>query len=307
MKAILDDSENKILSDIPQNRSEAKKLAPVRDIAGRKSRQEEKVKKDAIANLAAGIAHQFNNALVGIAGNMELLKMDLPEDENIDKYIEPMEACVRRMVHLTNQLLAYARGGKYQPKPLSLTHFLEESLPLIQHTMDPAIRLETDLSSDMSTVEADPTQMQMVLSAVLANASEAIEGPGRIRITSRNEWIDEAFGGHHPSLEPGAYVCLMIEDDGKGMDEKTRGKVFEPFFTTKFQGRGLGMAAVYGIVTSHEGGISIDSQLGRGTVIRIYLPASQVEVEEAEEREMQEVKSPGKMLVREDEEAAIGG
>lgn len=300
MKAVWQGSKTKISSELPQSKPKEAKNASVRDISGRK-------RTDSISTLAAGIAHQFNNALVGIVGNIELLKMDLPEDENIDKYLETMETSVRRMAHLTDQLLAYARGGKYQPKTISLSDFVEHSLPLIQHGMDPAIHLETDLSGETSLVEADPTQIQMVLSAVVTNASEAIDGPGCIRVTTRNQWIDEELAKPHSNLRPGYYVCLTIADDGKGMDGETKSRLFEPFFTTKFQGRGLGMAAVYGIVRHHHGWISVDSEVGRGTVISIYLPASEVEVEEAENAEMEADKGPRPLLVVEDEGAVMGG
>ena len=300
MKAVWQGSKTEISPELPQSKPKEAKTASVRDISGRK-------RADSISTLAAGIAHQFNNALVGIVGNIELLKMDLPEDENIDKYLETMETSVRRMAHLTDQLLAYARGGKYQPKTICLSDFVEHSLPLIQHGMDSAIHLETDLSGGISYIEADPTQIQMVLSAVVTNASEAIDGPGCIRITTRNQWIDEELAKLHPDLRPGYYVCLTIEDDGKGMDEETRSRLFEPFFTTKFQGRGLGMAAVYGIVRHHHGWISVDSEVGRGTVISIYLPASEVELEEAEGAEMEVDKGPGPLLVIEDEGAVMGG
>ncbi len=228
---------------------------------------------EAIATLACGIAHRFNNDLVVITGNIDLLKMNLPDNEKIDKYIGQMIASVRRTSHLTNQLLAFARGGKYQPKVLSLTDFVAESLPLIQHSINHGIHIETDLASDVSHVEADFTQMQMVLSSLLNNAQEAIETEGLIQITTRNEEIDEDFAKRHAGLEPGCYVCLTVKDNGKGMGEETRDRVFEPFFTMKFQGRGLSMAAVYGIVKNHDGWIRVDSRLGKGTAVRIYLPS----------------------------------
>jgi signal transduction histidine kinase len=262
---------------------------------------------EAIANLAAGIAHQFNNALLGIAGNLELLKMDLPADGNLDRYIKPMEASIGRMTHLTSQLLAYARGGRYQPETLSLSYFVREWLPSIRDNVDPAIGLETDLVDDIFTIEADPVQMQMVLSAVVANASEAIEGAGQIRIITRNTWIEGESARDCPGLKPGPYACLIIEDNGCGMDEKTKTNVFDPFFTTKFQGRGLGMAAVYGIVKSHDGGVFLDTVLGRGTVIRIYLPASGVRSKRAGEQGMGMFDRAGDMVVVEEEGVVMGG
>jgi len=132
---------------------------------------------------------------------------------------------------------------------------------------------------DILNVEADRTQMQMALLAIVANANEAIEGPGRIRISIRQMDLDQESIKDHPGLTPGPYVCLSIEDDGKGMDEETRRRIFDPFFTTHFMGRGLGMAAVYGIIKGHDGWISVDSEPGKGTVVRIYLPAIEPEKE----------------------------
>ena len=230
-------------------------------------------KMESIATLAGGVAHEFNNALIGITGNIEFLNMDLPNDENVTKYTESMKSSAHRMAHLTNQLLAYARGGKYHDKIVSLNDFVEDALPLIKHNIKPDIRIETNLPKDILNVKADLTQMQMVLSTILTNSDEALEGPGRIRIITTNEDIDGEFARTHAGLKAGCYVCLTIEDDGKGMDEDTKSKIFEPFFTTRFQGRGLGMAAVYGIVKNHGGWISVESEPNKGTTIRIYLPA----------------------------------
>ena len=230
-------------------------------------------KMESIATLAGGIAHEFNNALIGITGNIEFLNMDLPDDENVTKYTVSMKSSAHRMAHLTSQLLAYARGGKYQEKIVSLNDFVEDTLPLIKHNIKPDIRIETELPKDILNVKADLTQMQMVLSTILTNSDEAIEGPGRIRIIATNEDIDDEFAKTHPGLKAGYYVCLTIKDDGKGMDEEIKSKIFEPFFTTKFQGRGLGMAAVYGIVKNHGGWVSVESEIGKGTTVRIYLPA----------------------------------
>jgi len=285
------------------------------DITGRKQAEEEKrrleaqllqaQKMEAIATLAGGIAHEFNNALVGVSGNIELLQMDLPDDKNIDKYIEIMKNSTSRMTDLTRRLLAYARGGKYQPRTISLNDFVKNTVPLIQHSIGPAIRVEMDLPSGISNIEADLPQMQMMLSAVLSNASEALEGEGLIRISTRDEKIDEEFAKTIPDLKPGLYVCLTIEDKGKGMDEETRSKVFDPFFTTKFQGRGLGMAAAYGIIKNHGGWISLDSELGKGTVVRICLPAVEFNVERAKETKAETSSGAGIILVVEDEEVVI--
>ena len=239
------------------------------------ARLQDAQKMEAIATLAGGIAHEFNNALCPVIPNIELLRTKLPDNEEIDKHTQPIYSSAQRMAYLTSQLLAYARGGKYRPQQVSLNTFVLETLPFMKHVIQAGIRVETDLAEDSCWVEADLTQLQMVLLAGMVNAAEAIEDTGYIRLTVRHEEIDEEFAEGHPDVKPGSYVCLTIEDNGNGMSEETRRRVFEPFFTTKFQGRGLGMAAVYGIVKNHDGLVVVDSELGKGTVVRIYLPESQ--------------------------------
>ncbi len=262
-------------------------------------------KMDSIAILAGGIAHEFNNALMGIMGNIELLRMDSDENEIRDNYFETMKRSGYRMSRLTDQLLAYAEGGKYQPKNLKMDDFVMEILPILQHDVSPAVRVETHFQKDISSVMADHAQMQMVFSALLFNSNEAIEGDGVIKISVGNENIDEDFTKYHPDLMIGPYVCLTIDDDGKGMDEKTKNGIFEPFFTTKFQGRGMGMAAVHGIVKNHAGWISVDSKLGKGTSVRLYLPAIEMEEETPKKPKVEMATGSETVLVIEDEEVVI--
>ncbi len=238
------------------------------------ARLQEAQKMEAIATLAGGIAHEFNNALCAVIPNIDLLKSKLPDNEEINKHTQPIHTSAQRMAHLTSQLLAYARGGKYRPQQISLNKLVQDTLPFMKHVIKAGIVVETDLAEDSYYVEADLTQMQMVLLAVMVNAVEAIEDAGCIRLTIRREQIDGEFAKGHPDLKPGSYISLTVEDNGCGMSEETRIRVFEPFFTTKFQGRGLGMAAVYGIVKNHNGLVVVDSELGKGTVVRIYLPES---------------------------------
>ena len=283
----------------------------VRDITDAKRLEdqlEQANKMEAIATLAGGVAHEFNNALMGVMGNIELLKMELPEDERRAKYFEAMNESGHRMSRLTDQLLAYSEGGKYNAKNLKLDDFVIETLPILQHDINPEVRVETHFPK-VSYINADHAQMQMVLSAILSNSNEAIEDEGLIRMTAGNEDLDEDFTKHRPGLKPGRYVSLTIEDNGKGMDEETRSGIFEPFFTTKFQGRGMGMAAVYGIIKSHDGWIYVDSEPGKGTVVRIYLPAVEAE-EEVEEGAVlrptvEWAMGEGTILVIEDEEPLV--
>ena len=267
MRVLQGSDKPKIIAENYGKRPGEIKVASLRDMWDRR-RSEDSRNMEALGTLAGGIAHQFNNALFGILGNIELLKYDFPDDEVLDKYVKSMKTSVRRMTQLTGQLLAYSRGGKYEPKTFSLHEFILKTLPSLLHDILPDIRVETDLQGDLTLVKADQQQTRIVLSVLLNNAVEAIEGPGHIRILTRNEELAEPG----QNLPPGPYICLIIEDDGKGMDKKTKERIFEPFFTTKFQGRGLGMAAAYGIVKNHDGWISVNSEPGMGTAVHIYLP-----------------------------------
>jgi len=190
-----------------------------------------------------------------------------------------------------------------------LDDFVIQTLPILQHDISPAVRVETHFPK-VSYIKADNAQMQMVLSAILANSNEAIEDEGLIKITGENKDVDEDFTKQHPGLKPGYHVCLTIEDDGKGMDEETRNRIFEPFFTTKFQGRGMGMAAVYGIVMNHDGWIYVDSELGKGTTVHIYLPAISAESKAqgatgVKQPEIELAIGEGTILMIEDEDVVI--
>ena len=262
-------------------------------------------KMEAIATLAGGVAHEFNNALMGIMGNIELLKMELPEDERRNKSFDAMNISGHRMSNLTDQLLAYAEGGKYQPKNLKLDDLVIETLPILQHVHKSDIRVETHFQKGISYISADNAQLQMVLSAILANSNEAMEDGALIKITAENKDVDDDFIEQYPGLKPGSYVCLTVEDDGKGMDAETKNGIFEPFFTTKFQGRGMGMAAVYGMVRNHGGWIYVDSELGKGTKVRIYLPAIEIEVAKPKKAKAEVATGSGTILMIEDEEVVI--
>jgi PAS domain S-box-containing protein len=265
------------------------------------ARLQQAQKMEAIATLAGGIAHQFNNALAVIMGNLELIHMDGMYDAKLNIYAEPINQASQKMVQLTGQLLAYARGGKFQTQKMSANRFVTETLKIVQHSMAPHVDVETDLAPDTDHIEVDLTQMQMLLAAILANASEAMENEGRVRITLKNIDITEQDIRRHAGLKPGRRVLLQISDNGKGMDEQTRDRIFEPFFTTKFQGRGLGMAAVYGIVKKHGGNVYVDSTLGRGTTVSIYLPGTKASESVAETVELYTPRRAGTALIVEDE------
>ena|GEM_PF-1364303 len=235
-------------------------------------------KMEAISTLASGIAHEFNNTLMILSGSAETIQMRLPENEKVKKFAEITKNSIERMVQLTDQLMAYARSGNYQAKTIYLPEFVRAALLVIRHHIKPGIFIETDLPRDILNISGDLAQLQMVIAAVIQNASDAIEEEGRIRVKVRNETIDEEAAKKYPGFAAGSYVSLVIEDDGKGMTKKTKEKIFEPFFTTKIQARGLSMSAVYGIVKNHNGFIYVESEIDKGTVVRIYLPSSEYQL-----------------------------
>jgi signal transduction histidine kinase len=231
-------------------------------------------KMEAITTLAGGIAHEFNNALSGVILNIDLLKFTFPENEQIQKHANAAKRSAKCMAKLTKQLLSYAKGGKHNVRTRSFSEFITEALPTAKHVIAPSIHVKTDLPSDLYKISADFTQIQMVLTGVLANASEAIDTNGCILIQAKNEKNTEPYTEKDTIQRP--YVCLTIKDNGSGMDENTRRRIFDPFFTTRFQGRGLGMAAAYGIIKNHGGWISVDSKKGKGTKVKIFLPEAEV-------------------------------
>jgi signal transduction histidine kinase len=227
---------------------------------------------EAIAALAGGVAHQFNNALTGMIGNLDLLSMITPGTSEARRYIERMRPIVERMTKLTSQLLAYAQGGKYMTQAVSVKDIFNEALPAIRQTIKKTIRLSLEVGEESITVNVDTIQMRMAVLAVVNNADEAIAREGSICIRSRFVHSSDIPEHIRDELRPGDYVCISFQDTGTGMDSNTLRRLFEPFFSTKFEGRGLSMAAVSGIIKSHNGWIDVTSQLDQGTSVQIYLP-----------------------------------
>ena len=280
------------LTDVKRVEKDTKRLT---------ARLQQAQKMEAIATLAGGIAHQFNNALSVILGNLELIQMDSLCDQKQLRFIEPINQAGQKMVQLTSQLLAYARGGKFQSQVLPAHHFVRDALRLVGHSMAPYVDLETKLDPVTDFIEIDPTQMQMAMAAILSNSSEAIQGSGRVSIALSNIMVTEEDCQKCPGLRPRSMVRLRISDTGKGMNEETRTRIFEPFFTTKFTGRGLGMAAVYGIVKKHGGYIYVDSAPDQGTAVTIYLPPAQPPHDVHQEMPLYSPRHTGTALIIEDE------
>ncbi len=252
------------------------------DITERKAAEEalrRAAKEESLTVLAGGVAHDFNNLLAAILGHASLALKQLPEGGPARRHVEKAAGAVERAADLTRQMLAYSGRGHFVVRPTDVNALVRENLPLLEVGVPKSVRLEATLEDDLPLVDADVGQLQQVLMNLVINAAEAIgERGGTVtlvtgvrRVTGSDQALWRASG--HP-LEPGPYVSLEVRDDGGGMDEQTVDRIFEPFFTTKFTGRGLGLAAVLGVVRGHRGALSVESVPGQGTTFRILLVPS---------------------------------
>ncbi len=232
-------------------------------------------KLESLGVLAGGIAHDFNNLLTGILGNAGLARMDLPEQSSVHPFLEQIETASLRAADLCKQMLAYSGKGRFQVRRLNLNALVEETTELLKISINKKAALHLQLSPDLPAVTADSAQMHQVIMNLVINASEAIgEQPGVITLRTECQRVDPDFlrdAYMAPDLPPGEYVCLEVTDNGCGMSGEIQARIFDPFFTTKFTGRGLGLAAVLGIVHSHGGALKVSSEPGRGTTFKMLL------------------------------------
>jgi two-component system, cell cycle sensor histidine kinase and response regulator CckA len=256
--------------------------AVLSDISERKRTQQEQErlqtqlaqaqKLEAIGSLAGGIAHDFNNILTGLLGGLSMLEAELSSKHQSD--IDEMKGLVERAANLTQSLLGFARRGKFDVHPLNLALAVDNAVTMFGRTRKD-ITIQYKTTTGLFTVMMDGTQLEQVLLNLLINAGQAMPEGGRITVDMAN--ID---GTHRPGEPPGSaeahFVRLVIADTGSGMDAATQLRIFEPFFTTKDigKGTGLGLASAYGIIQSHGGTIRVESELGKGTVFTMLLPAA---------------------------------
>jgi PAS domain S-box-containing protein len=257
-----------------------------RDISERLRAEEEKdrfdrklletQKLESLGILAGGIAHDFNNLLTSVLGNASLAKIEVPPDSPAQKSIEEIEIAAERAADLCSQMLAYSGQGRFVITRVNLTTLVMETLELIQASVSKRARLELYLAERLSAVQGDATQFRQVVMNLVINGGEALgDGPGTVTVKTGEmsadaEWIRDAQ--IVPDTWEGDYVFLEVSDTGCGMSPETLSRIFEPFFTTKFTGRGLGLAAVLGIVRSHRGALKVTSEVGRGSTFVLALP-----------------------------------
>jgi len=256
-----------------------------RDITERNRNAErlrETQKLESLGVMAGGIAHDFNNLLVGVLGNASLALDQLPPNSPARSPIESVMAAGERAAALTQQMLAYSGRGRFVLEKIDLSACVRDTIPLIQAAIPRAVEIELKLAEPLPAIDGDSTQMHQLVMNLVINGAEAVPGGerGKVTVSTRTQEVDDLYIRSQPGtssisgdLRPGAYVLLEVRDTGSGMDETTQARIFEPFFTTKFTGRGLGLAAVLGIVRGHSGSIRLNSAAGRGTVFRVLFPA----------------------------------
>lgn len=253
----------------------------VEDVTERR-RSEEALRRaqklESLGVVAGGVAHDFNNLLVAMIGQMSLALLKMEADSPGYTHVEKAEKAAESAAELTRQLLVYSGHSKFERSPLSLNTVIRESEDLFRLAIPAHVTLRPQLQVDLPLIQADMGQIQQVLMNLIINGAEAIgKNPGTVTVSTARQTIPEPLSTHSGhSLAPGEYVVLTVEDDGCGMDEDTLDKIFDPFFTTKFTGRGLGLAAVLGIVRAHEAGLEVTSTPGLDTRFRIYFPQTAV-------------------------------
>ena len=292
-------------------------LVSFSDITERKRAEEEKEKlqaqfqqaqkMEAIGNLSGGIAHNFNNILMGIQGLTSLIMVNKGPENPDYKHLKGIEKSIKRAVQLTRDLLGFARGGKYEPKPTDLNALIRNE-NLLFGQMKKEVQIYGKYEEVLWPVDVDRGQIQQVLLNLYLNAWQAMPAGGDIYVQTANANIDESEIKSF-TIKSGKYIKISVTDTGIGMDEATRKKIFEPFFSKRGlgQGFGLGLASVYGIVKNHGGFIKVFSEKGKGSTFNIYLPASENElVDESPDFDRRKIQyGQGTILLVDDEDIVV--
>ncbi len=252
-------------------------IAVLVDVTERRQLEEQLrqvVKMEGIGRLAGGIAHDFNNLLTVIGGRCHLVLGQLPAEHPIRRDIKIIGESGERAASLTRQLLAFSRSQILQPAVFDLNEMVSDMKTLLERLLREDVDLVLSLDPSIGQVIADRAQLEQVVLILAVNARDAMPEGGEFTLETRNVELDDAYVRQHVDARPGSYVVLSVCDSGTGMDAATRARIFEPFFTTKDvgKGRGLGLAAAYGILHQSHGHITVDSEPGKGTTFGIYLP-----------------------------------
>jgi signal transduction histidine kinase/CheY-like chemotaxis protein len=232
------------------------------------------VKMEAVGQLAAGVAHDFNNILTIIQGHADLLSQAPDSPEENEKSIRTIAAAAERAGQLIKQLLVFSRKQVMRQRMLQLTEVIQTLLPMLRGLLGESVDLQFNPGRDLPPLSADLGMIEQVLVNLVLNARDAMPRGGRLTVTTSQQTLEPVASVLNPEARPGEFVCLTVADSGCGMTQTTLGHLFEPFFTTKEPGKGtgLGLATVYGIVKQHQGWIVVDSQLDAGSTFTIFLP-----------------------------------
>ena len=300
--SLVQDVTDRVLAE-----QQGRKAAAERQALERKLQESQKL--ESLGVLAGGIAHDFNNLLTGVLGNASLARMDLPADSPVQPFLEQIEVAAVRAADLCKQMLAYSGKGRFVVNRLDLNALIEDTTRLLHVSISKRAVMKYQLAPGLPVVLGDATQLRQVIMNLVINASEAIsDRSGFISVTTGLTRADRAYlaGAYFArDLPEGDYVSLEISDNGGGMSPEVLEKIFDPFFTTKFTGRGLGLAAVLGIVRGHKGALKVFSEPGWGTTFKILLPCAEGIAEEVARNSPGFVtnwKGSGKVLVVDDEE-----
>ncbi len=264
-------------------------------------------KLEGLGLLAGGIAHDFNNLLMAILGNTDLAIADLPTGSPLTPNLYQIKQISLQAAELCKQMLAYSGKGKFVVEAVDISRLVGDMSKLVEVSVSKKVALHYQLSENLPAIEADATQIRQVIMNLVINASEAIgDKSGALSLSTGVMNCDEKFlqdAYHCDACSPGKYVYLEVSDSGCGMDKETQSRIFDPFYTTKFTGRGLGLAAVMGIVRGHQGIIKIFSEYGKGSTFKVLFPASGAIAAESRVSGSTVWKGAGTILLADDEES----
>ncbi|WP_268796617.1 hybrid sensor histidine kinase/response regulator [Pseudomonas huanghezhanensis] len=267
-------------------------------------------KMEAVGQLTGGIAHDFNNMLTGIIGSLELLRRRIARGrlDDLDGLIDLGVTSANRAAALTHRLLAFSRRQSLDSKPVEMNELVHSMGELLNRSINESIQLDMLLEPQLWTAEADPNQLESALLNLVLNARDSMANGGKLRIETFNRHLDRSFTNNYENLLPGDYVVLSVSDNGSGMPESVINRAFDPFFTTKpiGQGTGLGLSMIYGFAKQSHGHVAIESTVGEGTTVRLFLPRFQgdkVEVDTLRPSDAVEARAGETVLIVEDDPA----
>ncbi|EEF60390.1 PAS/PAC sensor hybrid histidine kinase [Pedosphaera parvula Ellin514] len=305
-------------SKIKNERGEAYRVCGIaRDVTERKLAEEnhaaweaklqQSQKMDAIGRLAGGIAHDFNNILTVISGNARMARQDLPAGHSLQEHLTEIEKSSERATDLVRQILAFSRQQEMERKPLYLAPVVEDAVKFLRSTLPASIEIRSNYESHLLPISANATQVNQVIMNLGTNASHAMNNNGLLEVRLDMVTVDANTAGTVPDLHQGRYVRLSMQDAGSGIDTSILPHIFDPFFTTKSpgQGTGLGLSVVHGIMKSHGGAVTVETEVGKGSAFNLFFPALEVEIPPSKPVEADEAQGHGERILFVDDEHSI--